>query len=163
MVEDDYCRAFADALIGDEPFRHWVITQTKFYERRRSTLLFNEQAARPAKDWWRHWWVKLPDGSQSETDIFLVFCDQADGTRFALHVECKLGGGKFTPNQAAQYAARGAFMKQNRWVPYNDFDTVLLPPKDFIERFAQDAEAFGSTLTFEHRPVAPQIRIMPNF
>ena len=149
MNEDDYCRTFADALLEEAAFRQWVLTRTKFFDRRDASLLIEEQSARPAKSWWRHWWTRLPDRSQSETDVFAVFQDQADEERFALHVECKMAAGKFMQNQAAQYQLRGEFMKSNKWVPYSDFDTILLAPIAFAQAFPFETETFGAFIPFE--------------
>lgn len=149
MTEDDYCRMFADALADEVGFRQWVLGQTKFANRSSATLVLDELSARPAKAWWRHWWTRLPDGSESETDVFAVFHDSADGLRFALHVECKIGTGRFQVNQPAQYAVRGEFMKTNKWVPYDDFDTLLLAPQSFGHKHPTEAAAFGSFVSFE--------------
>lgn len=149
MNEDDYCQIFADALASDPAFRQWVLTRTKFFDRREATLLVEEQSVRPAKHWWRHWWTQLPDGSQSETDVFAVFHDQEDGARFALHLECKVAKGKFMPNQPAQYALRGEHMMSNKWAPYAQFDTILLAPAAFAQAYPTDTHAFGAFISFE--------------
>ncbi len=53
------------------------------------------------------------------------------------------------PNQAAQYALRGEFMRNNKWVPYSEFDTILLAPEAFGRMHPVEASAFGTFISFE--------------
>jgi len=150
LTEDQLCNAFASKMASSPEFCRWVILQTKFFERAGSTLLVDEQAKRPAKHWWRHWWCQLPDGSQSETDIFMVFEDPRDGFRFALHIECKLLKGKFTPDQWLQYARRAEHMMgKSKYLSYRDYATILLAPMDFATAHPAEAGHFDSFLSFE--------------
>ncbi len=70
-------RAFADKVAASPDFLRWVLRQTEFRELADDLILLHkaQAEAKPAKkpeNWWRHWWCRLEDGSESETDIFLV-------------------------------------------------------------------------------------------
>ena len=82
--------------------------------------------------WSRFWWCLLPDGSQSETDLFFVF--DAEGYRFALHIENKPPSGSLSLEQARGYRLRATFKANTpRWLSHVDFETILLAPMVFIE------------------------------
>ena len=135
MRERDLDLAFSKCLVSSRPFRRWLLEQTGF---RRwvedARLLHNEQGAartrpRDRQFWYRHWWCKLPNGAESETDILAVFERATNKHRFALHIENKPPRGKFTPNQPAQYAARAEFMASK--LNYSEWRTVLVAPNAF--------------------------------
>jgi hypothetical protein len=72
--------AFATAILNSKEFCDWLVRQTRFATFvEKAILLCEEQmATRPRvgpQFWYRHWWCKLPDGSESETDIMLIFED----------------------------------------------------------------------------------------
>lgn len=114
-------------------------------------LLVEEQTeARAAgvKNWARYWWTKLPDGSESETDLFLVFA--AEGYRFAIHIENKPPSGTLSLEQASAYRRRAAYKANNsRWLNYIDFETILMAPNAFIEANSEQASQFDRTISYE--------------
>jgi hypothetical protein len=156
--EDDLCREFAECVRTRPDFMMAILSQTKFAKRgAHARLLHTEQvAARPkvkAENWWRHWWCKIPElNMERETDIFLVFEDQRDASRFALHVENKLDA-RFTPGQACDYEARASWMaNQTKYLSYSDFATVLLCPSDYADRHPEEVSAFSAVI--HHRTIA---------
>jgi hypothetical protein len=147
--------AFANKLKSSKDFCIWVLSQTKFSDRsRKAILLDNEQAqAKPRKkpeNWWRHWWCKLEDGTESETDIFVVFALSGSSRRFALHIEDKPPRGKFTPNQYLNYRRRAEFMAgKSEYMCYSDFTTILLAPEAFIREHCDKAHHFDCRISYE--------------
>jgi hypothetical protein len=147
-VELDH--AFAEALADNHQFQNWLLSGGRFSRHvGKATLLISEQAsARKAKHWWKHWWCRLPDGSESETDIFLVF--DAAGHRFALHIEDKPPHGKLELRQAIDYRRRAVFKANSAdWLNYTDFEVLLLAPAEFIERHLDCAAQFDRAITYE--------------
>ena len=107
-VELDH--AFAETLADSPEFQEWLLSSGRFVRHAgNATLLVSEQASarKSAKHWWKHWWCRLPDESESETDVFLVF--EAEGARFAIHIEDKPAHGKLGLRQAIDYRRRAAF------------------------------------------------------
>lgn len=130
--------------------RSWLLANGRFGRYKKAALLCSEQqAARAtAKHWWKHWWTKLPDGYESETDIFSVW--EEDGARFAIHIENKPPHGILKFEQASAYRRRAVFMaNQPRWLSYADFETILLAPAAFIERHQECAAQFDRSITYE--------------
>jgi hypothetical protein len=147
-VELDH--AFAEALAVRPEFQSWLLAKGRFARHAdRATLLIDEQASarRSAKHWWKHWWCRLPDGSESETDIFLVF--ETEGTRFALHIEDKPPHGQLGFRQATDYRRRAAFKSNTpEWLSYSDFEVLLLAPAEFIESHSECAAQFDRVITY---------------
>jgi hypothetical protein len=148
-VELDH--AFAEAVEADKAFQRWVVAGGRFSRfADEAVLLIEEQrtARASAKHWWKHWWCRLPDGSESETDVFLVF--EVERLRFALHIENKPPHGKLGMRQAADYRRRAAFMaNEERWLNYADFETLLLAPAAFLAANPACASQFDRTLAYE--------------
>ena len=70
--------------------------------------------------------------------------------RFALHLENKLGGGRFLPGQAESYRPRAEFMaRQPRFMNYDDYETVLLAPAAFVAKYSSDCAHFDRVITYE--------------
>lgn len=70
--------------------------------------------------------------------------------RIALHIENKLVSGSFTHLQPELYAARAAAWKGNpKYESYEDWETVLVAPQSFYERYAKDAGKFGRFISHE--------------
>jgi hypothetical protein len=117
-------------------------------------LLADEQvAARPKvkpENWWRHWWCRLPElDRERETDIFLVFENCDDRSRFALHVENKQDA-KFSVDQAEDYEHRARWMMATpRYLNYTDFQTMLISPSSVAARWQRAAEHFHCCLSYE--------------
>jgi len=148
-------RAFADKVENSVEFQKWILGKTKFSdESDRLRLLNREQAAlKPKKkpeNWWRHWWCRLDDGSESETDIFLVFERKEPKQRIALHIEDKPPHGKFTPNQYLNYRKRAEFMKgKTMYMGYVEYTTILVSPKSFVTQNQDEVTNFDSIITYE--------------
>ena len=148
-------RAFAEKLSSSREFQIWVLEQTKFKDQSRGAcLLDKDQAnAKPKKrpeNWWRHWWCRLDDGSESETDIFAVFDLIAPDMRVALHIEDKPPHGKFTPNQFLNYQRRAAFMSgKDAYMNYSEYTTILLAPQSFIALNLDKVGNFDCKITYE--------------
>ena len=148
-------RAFSEKLVSSLDFYRWVLDQTKFRGLSKiAVLLHKEQAeAKPRKkpeNWWRHWWCKLEDGHDSETDIFAVFGFPETEIRFALHIEDKPPHGKFTPNQCLNYKKRAAFMSNKaKYMNYSDFTTILLAPNSFLESNSKVTHHFDCIISYE--------------
>lgn len=98
--------------------------------------------------WWRHCWCKLPDGSESETDLFFPF--DADRMRFAIHIENKPKHGKLSFDQAAGYRPRAIYMAHKpQWLEYWDFETILLAPNAFLEDNLLAIRQFDRVISYE--------------
>lgn len=155
MNELDLDRAFAEKVSNSRKFQEWLLGRTRFSAiAKKLTLLNKEQAeAKPQKkpeNWWRHWWCRLDDGTESETDIFLVFESKGTGERVALHIEDKPPHGEFTPNQCENYDRRDRFMSNKRqFMNYGEFETILLAPKALATRNSGQIEHFGVFLSYE--------------
>lgn len=155
ISELDLDRAFADNLVTSPEFFKWVVEQTKFNGLSGELLLLNaEQAkAKPRKkpeNWWRHWWCKLDDGKDSETDIFLVLGFLNSEKRLAIHIEDKPPHGKFTPNQYLNYQKRAKFMaNKTQFMNYSDYTTILLAPNSFLKRNSDKTHYFDCLLSYE--------------
>lgn len=150
ISEAELDHAFANAIEDNPEFRRFLLLGGRFARYAETALLLkDEQAAiRKAKHWWKHWWCKLPDGVDWETDIFLVF--EAGSERFALHIEDKPGDGILRFEQAAAYRRRAAFKANNsRWLSYSDFETIILAPSSFLKRHTDAAAQFDRTLSYE--------------
>lgn len=155
ISEIELDRAFASKLASSPEFWVWVLDQTKFADCSHEAILLNkEQAqAKPRKkteNWWRHWWRKLEDGTESETDIFVVFGFPDSTRRIALHIEDKPPHGRFTRNQYLNYRKRGDFMAgQPDYMNYTDYATILLAPKRFIDEHSKEANHFDCRISYE--------------
>lgn len=150
--EDALCDAFADKLIESANFKNWLLDQTKFAPfASQAKLLHEEQAMRPAKRWWRHWWCKVPElAADSETDIFLVFQVADGGHRFALHIENKLAKSTFTNFQAEAYDFRARhMMNKPKYLSYSDFETILIAPLSFRDLYRSKSDLFDRYISHE--------------
>ena len=144
--------AFAEMLIGNEPFRDWVLSGSKFAHLRPDLRLLTEELSKsrrmPANSW-RHVWCVMPDGTEGETDIFMVF-EASDGYRFALHFENKPPHGVLRPNQGEAYAKRAEFLSGHpRYLSYQGWETAIIAPQAFIHRHADRCRPFDRTITYE--------------
>lgn len=149
-VELDH--AFAEGLLNIPGLLPEVLKGGRFARfALQAHLLDAEQAtARPrANHWWKHWWCRLPDGSESETDVFIVL--DVPSARFALHVENKPADGKLTMKQAVDYRRRATFKANDpTWLNYTDFETVLMCPAQFAIEHPECASQFDRVLSYEH-------------
>ncbi len=151
IMESDFDQAFADTLTTSTEFRRWLLSGSRFARfGETARLLADEQnEARKARQWWKHWWGYMPDGSSSETDIFAVF-EIEPGRRFALHIENKPPHGKLQMRQAADYRRRAIhWAHKPQYLSYDDFETVLMAPAGFIDAHADCARQFDRCLSYE--------------
>jgi hypothetical protein len=151
-AEDKLNQMFAEAVRHSTEFRRWLLGRTRFERWARHARLLDEAEymIRPRRYWWRHWWCGgIPECGQKETDIFLVF-DVRDGFRFALHVENKIEKSRFQPLQAECYVKRARFMMNNfEYLNYSDFDTLLISPRSFKEKYSDKCALFGCHILHE--------------
>lgn len=147
-VELDH--AFADALL-DRDVQRWLLSGSRFARFADTARLLHEEAAgaRRAKHWWKHWWIKLDDGSESETDVFAVF-EASTGMRFAFHIENKPIDGKLLFEQAAGYRRRAIQCARTpKWLSYHDFETILIAPGEFVGRHPDCVAQFDRAISYE--------------
>ena len=86
---------------------------------------------------------------ECETDV-LVVLEAKDGERLALHIENKIGSGKFTALQPELYRPRAEQWKDNpKYQSYTDYQTVLVAPEIFHERNKEQAELFDCFISHE--------------
>ena len=157
IAEVDLDHALAEGILVSDVLRQLILAGGRFRRFSADAILLSEEqaAARRAKHWWKHWWTRLPDGSESETDIFLVF-ESAEETRFAIHIENKPPAGVLTLKQAADYRRRAAFKANDmRWLNYSDFEAILLAPQSFLDANQDAASQFDRQLSYE--AVAPLV------
>jgi hypothetical protein len=144
--------ALATALGRDVLFLNWLVERTKF--RGREIALLSCRSNHP---WGSHPFPSIDPQTnqvttskrQSETDVLLLICDKS-GSRLGIHIENKLGTGKFTNMQAEMYRHRAAHWIGNpKYGAYSEFDTVLLAPRAFAERHPSQAALFGAFISHE--------------
>lgn len=150
--EKELDAALEEAFKSNREFTVWFLGQTKFAG----------YAEKPTLSRSNHPWGRvvyssinsqtgLPEKSikESETDVLVVFQTQ-DNKSFALHIENKLGNGKFTPLQPELYAQRAAQWVGNpKYGSYTDFETVLVAPHVFHERNESAAKHFNRFIAHE--------------
>lgn len=144
--------ALAAELETNPDFVEWLISQTKF-----SSCGAKFHSCRANHPWGTHPFPGIDSVTgeiittkrQSETDVLLVVSDR-NGRLLGLHIENKVGAGKFTDLQPEMYAHRAAHWIGNpRYGGYADFDTVLLAPEAFRQRHASQAALFGCFISHE--------------
>lgn len=155
MTEEKLDFAFANHLIASPQFASWVLGRTKFSDRKDCSrpLHIEQQSARVAKHWYKHWWCHVPElNTESETDVFVAFEHDESKERFALHIENKLHNSTFQPNQAQTYAFRARHMLANTKsaiLRCTDFDTILIAPRVFRDNYRTQCDMFGSYISHE--------------
>jgi hypothetical protein len=86
---------------------------------------------------------------ESETDVLVVF-ESADCNRFALHIENKLANGQFRPSQPEYYKLRAQkWLNNPKYGNYSEFQTVLVAPQSFINKWRPDANKYDTHVTLE--------------
>ncbi len=96
---------------------------------------------------WHQRWYRDKDKRESETDILLVFQDVSNKGRYAIHIENKPRHGRWEEGQAEHYRSR-ALDKKAAW-RYSDFQTALIAPFSFIERWPAEVAHFDFTVSYE--------------
>jgi hypothetical protein len=86
---------------------------------------------------------------EAETDVLLVV-ENAAGHRIGIHIENKLVSGRFTPYQPEMYAARAEAWRGNLdYGNYDEWETVLIAPQAFFDKFNPEARKFISFISHE--------------
>lgn len=144
--------ALEHAFKSDPEFARWFISKTRFADR--SATYHWSRSDHP---WGRVAYVvadpktgaEVSSIKECETDVLVVF-KANDGEHIALHVENKLGTGRFTAHQPELYAVRAKqWQGDPKYGSYTDFDTVLLAPRAFIQGNADQARHFGCVISHE--------------
>jgi hypothetical protein len=152
MTEDQLCRRFAQELVVSPRFVDWLLGSTKFAPyRSRVRVLHEEQMRRGTrKEWWRHWWLRMPGGEERETDIFVLFETTDTRKRFALNIENKPHGASFQQRQAESYGKMAAsMMAKYTDRHYEDYETVLIAPGAFMRSNAGLCKLFDRRISYE--------------
>jgi hypothetical protein len=151
-TEKELDRALAAELESNPAFLDWLISHTRF-----SGCGAAFHSCRTDHPWGTHPFPSTDPATgqsitakrQSETDVLLVVSDR-DGKLLGLHIENKVGAGKFTELQPEMYAHRAAHWIGNpNYGGYSDFETVLLAPKAFQQRNTAQAAHFGCFISHE--------------
>ena len=151
-TEKELDLALKAALESDQTFLEWFISQTKF-----SGCGAKLVSCRADSPWGSHPFQSTDPATgestittrQSETDVLLVVANR-EGELLGIHIENKVGAGKFTNLQPEMYAQRAAhWLEKPHYGGYVDFETVLVAPDAFRQRNAVQAEHFGCFISHE--------------
>jgi hypothetical protein len=151
-TEKELDLALAAELEFNSAFLQWFVTQTKFAD---CGAVF--RSCRANHPWGSHPFPSTDAATgerastlrQSETDVLLIVSDR-NGQLLGLHIENKVGAGKFTELQPEMYAHRAAHWIGNpRYGGYADYETVLLAPEVFQRRNKAQAALFGCFVSYE--------------
>ena len=151
-TEKELDHALAVELETNPKFMEWFISHTKF-----SGCGATFHSCRTNHPWGTHPFPSVDPVTgesittkrQSETDVLVVVSDRS-GQLLGIHIENKVGAGKFTDIQPEMYAHRAAHWIGNpRYGGYTDFETVLLAPELFRQRNAAQATLFGCFISHE--------------
>lgn len=150
--EKELDRALDKALANSTEFADWFLARTSF------------AGNRGLRVWSRsdHPWGRVPMQlenpetqrietvvKESETDIIVVYLLES-GARVGLHIENKVGLGKFRPNQADFYAQRArAWVDIENYGSYTAWGTVLVAPQEFRDRFHEESSKFDAFISHE--------------
>jgi hypothetical protein len=145
-------RALDKALRTRADFAAWFLNQTKFAGTRGVWVW--SRADNP----WTKYELEVSDPEtggrkklvrEGETDILDVFRTER-GDRIALHIENKRERGQFAAYQPQGYAARARkWLGNDKYGGYQQWDTVLVAPRAFRERFLEEANVFGAFIAYE--------------
>jgi hypothetical protein len=151
-TEKELDLSLSHELTSSADFLQWFLSHTKFANR--TSLVKSCPSNHP---WGTHpFTVTDPTTGaviikkcQSETDVLLILIAQ-DGETLGVHIENKIGSGRFAANQPEMYKQRAThWIKNPRYGSYTDFDTVLLAPAAFVDRNAAQAKHFGCFISHE--------------
>ncbi len=152
LSEKELDRVLDKGFREDGDFLRLILTGTKFAEREAvyiwsrcdhpwGTIDFKSTDATTGE--------ATTERKQGETDIVVVL-KASNGEHLALHVENKIGSGKFTHNQPQMYAQRAAQWKgRPEYKNYTDFITVLIAPEIFRARYPEQAAMFDKYVSHE--------------
>ncbi len=80
----------------------------------------------------------------------MVFGDELDNNKVALHIENKLTNGKYTQYQPEFYSKRAEAWKNNtKFGDYSDFETVLVAPLAFYKNNFEASQHFDKYVSYE--------------
>jgi hypothetical protein len=141
MNEKELDRVLGAALRDDDEFLSWLLARVGFDPAGAQRVLLRD-------DWP---WGK-PKGDQRifrETDILLV-CENADGVRFALHLENKGPRRPFGVDQASDYPIRArAWAGVEKWGRYSIWKCVLVAPRAYAAKAPVECSYFDAHVTYE--------------
>lgn len=130
---------FWNAISTNLEFQSWFLQRTKFAEQT-IQLVTNEK--------WHQRWYRDPDTNKdSETDILLIFRDSMGDDRYAIHVENKPPNRMWEPQQPENYRKR-AEDRKSKW-RYVDYQTALIAPLSFLNRWPREVEQFDIAISYE--------------
>jgi hypothetical protein len=143
--------ALAAKLEDDPAFLQYLLARTSFRDRGAEF-----RSCRSNHPWGAHPYPQTDSAGtetivtrQSETDVLLTVTAK-DGEVLGVHIENKIGQGRFTANQADMYKYRADHWVGNpKYGAYTAFDTILIAPAAFVERNAKQAAPFGARFTHE--------------
>lgn len=134
-------KAFAERVKASPEFVKWLLSKTKFNDVDAIPILI--RADNP-------WYQSPRTGRQSETDILIVFERRDRAKRFALHIENKQAKETFRPDQPELYHERAAdWMNTVKWGGYQDFEVMLIAPREFYARHREKSDIFHQYLSHE--------------
>jgi hypothetical protein len=151
-TEKELDLALAEKLENSAEFLQWFLSHTKFAQRNATF-----DSCRTDNPWGSHPFPStdpitgavLQGKRQSETDLLLILRAQ-DGEILGMHIENKMGSGKFTSDQPQMYWHRAHHWIGNpHYGAYTDFDTSLVAPKAFLELHEEQTAHFGCFLSHE--------------
>jgi hypothetical protein len=156
-LEKELTRKLHDALETDEAFRNWFVAQ--LHHGRGFSKLTLCRSNNP----WGAVRLILPNvqtgaleavSREGETDVLAVFQDSS-GARLGVHIEVKRASGKFTPFQPEGYAARAdSWANAEKYGGYQQWETVLIAPKSFIDANAENSRKFTTRIPYETLPIS---------
>jgi hypothetical protein len=145
-------KVLEEGLKFNKVFADWFLSQTKFAG---SGAILHWSRADHPRGSHPHEIIDPATGEsrttqvESETDVLVVFT-RPNSTRFALHIENKLAGGSFTPQQPERYRSRACFWLGNpKYCSYSDFETVLIAPQTFFDDNPAEAKKFDRYISHE--------------
>lgn len=144
--------ALGEALSKNAEFSQWFLGKTRF-RNEVATCVFCR-----SNNPWSSVLFEAPNpvsgeleslARECEMDVLAVY-ETSDQRRLALHIENKLAGGSFTPDQPALYRER---LQQWRNRPklglYSDATSVLVAPQEFFNRLRAQSEVFDAFISHE--------------
>lgn len=158
-LEKELTHKLHDALATDDAFRDWFIAQLHRGQG------FSKLVFCRSNNPWGTVRMILPDAQtgaletvsrEGETDVLAVFEDSS-GARLGVHIEVKRASGRFTPHQAEGYAARAdSWRNMEKYGSYQQWETVLIAPKSFMDANADNARKFTTRIPCEALPSSSQ-------
>ena len=150
-TEKELDLALASELEQNPAFLAWFLSHTRFANSR--AHFYSCRANHP---WGTHPFRHVDSSGtesvetrQSETDVLLLL-KESTGRIVAVHIENKVGAGKFTADQPEMYAQRAAhWVRNERYGGYEEFDIVLVAPEEFVSRNAEQAAIFPVVISHE--------------